>query len=61
MIYINRNVKNKFIIIIVILFLAIYPNFYYFENSKNLNIDEKISLQSPFTLLYNETFITSTY
>ncbi|MFX1532204.1 MAG: LVIVD repeat-containing protein [Promethearchaeota archaeon] len=61
MICINRNVKNKFIIIIVILFLVIYPNFYYFEDSNNPNINEKISLQSPFTLMFNETFNTTTY
>ncbi|MFX1279734.1 MAG: LVIVD repeat-containing protein [Promethearchaeota archaeon] len=57
---IYKKVKNK-LVIIIILFLACYPNCYLFENSNNLNIDENISLQSPFTLMFNESFNTTTY
>ncbi|MFW9880501.1 MAG: hypothetical protein ACFFG0_46120, partial [Candidatus Thorarchaeota archaeon] len=60
MIRINKKLITK-IIIILTLFLAIYPNYYSLENSINPNNDEKISLQSPFTLMFNETFNCSTY
>jgi len=63
-----KNVKNKFLIIIIILiifFSLINQHFYYnnifFKNPKQYYNEDENSLNTSFTLTFNETFQTLTY